>query len=294
MNLRRHLATAIAIAVAGPGLVLASTLGPLAAPGRAQETARSNVHAHYQGLLRQGIYAAERGDATAAVRHLRLACFGMLDSPAPLADCLARLALAQSSRDDVEGFEQTFRRILEVEERFEAFTSGSLAPELVGQLSAVVAERIPPETLAETGGSFLLGPRLSAEDLEQLRMAREALASARTRGELTGVYEDTAQVADDHPEHGEAQHLAATLAYRTSRWGDAVRYFRRGGDPGPEQPELLFYLAVALYETGDAPAAADALERSLPRLARTPFVEQYRQKIEDARTVTVPPGMGTP
>lgn len=285
MSLRRPLAAALAAC---------ALLVVVPSPGLAQDSAPSEVHPHYQGLLRQGIYALERDDATAAVRHLRLACFGMLDAPRPLADCLARLALAQSSRDDVEGFEQTFRRILEIEDRFEAFSSGALAPELMAQLAEQVAQRIPPETLEETGGSFLLGPRLSGQDREQLRLAREALASARTRGELAGVYEETAQVAEDHPEHPEAQHLAATLAYRISRWGDAVRYFRRGGDPGDDQPELLFYQAVALYETGDPSAAADALERSLPRLSRTPFVEQYRQKIEGAEAGTTPPGMGTP
>lgn len=273
---------------------VAALLALLAAglPGAAQEVVPSEVHPHYQGLLRQGLYSLERGDAAAAARHLRLACFGMLDAPEPLADCLARLALAQSTQDDVEAFEQTFRRLIELEERFGVVSDGALSPVLSGQLAEQVALRISEEVLTETGGAFLLAAPDAVEP--QLRRAREALASARNRSELVGVYEETAEVADDHPDHREAQHLAATLAYRISRWDEAVRYFRRGGDPSEEEPELLFYQAVALYETGDTRAAADALERSLPRLSRTPFVQQYQQKIQDAGEAAETSGTGTP
>jgi uncharacterized protein HemY len=85
-------------------------------------------------------------------------------------------------------------------------------------------------------------------------------------------------VADAHPEARDAQLAAGEAAYRTSRWREAAGYLRRG-EPAEDRPEILFYLAVALYESGDAPGAATALRRSLPRLQRTPYVEAYARRI---------------
>ncbi len=87
-------------------------------------------------------------------------------------------------------------------------------------------------------------------------------------------------MADAHPDLKEAQHLAAEGAYRISRWSDATTYFQRGGDPGENEPERLFYLAVSLYEQGDAAGAAAALKRALPNLKRTAYVDSYVQKIQ--------------
>jgi hypothetical protein len=44
-------------------------------------------------------------------------------------------------------------------------------------------------------------------------------------------------------------------------------------------PPLLFYYAVALYESGLTTEAAAALEHALPGLERTPLVEAYSQRI---------------
>ena len=81
------------------------------------------------------------------------------------------------------------------------------------------------------------------------------------------------------PASAEAQHLAGEIAYRGAKWADAVTYFRRGGDPGVEQPLRLFYLAVALYENGDRENAATTLKRCLGKIRNTDYVEQYRRKI---------------
>ena len=72
---------------------------------------------------------------------------------------------------------------------------------------------------------------------------------------------------------------AAVIAYQGSRWADSVEMFRAAGEPDLMQPELLFYYAVALYETGDLAAASATLERCLPALERDPFVELYISRI---------------
>lgn len=118
---------------------------------------------------------------------------------------------------------------------------------------------------------------LTAAESGKLEQARKLLAEARRRADLDEPFRLAQEVADLRPGHRESQFLAASIAYRSSRWEEAVRYFRQGGEP--ETAELQFYFAVALYETGDRAAAAEVLRRSLPGLERTPFVEGYREKI---------------
>ncbi|HEX2164901.1 MAG TPA: hypothetical protein VHM02_13220, partial [Thermoanaerobaculia bacterium] len=115
---------------------------------------------------------------------------------------------------------------------------------------------------------------LPADDRRRLDQARELMAAARRAADLDEPLTLARSVADAHPRSAEAQHLAAEIAYRASRWPLAVAYFRRGGEP-VESPERMFYLAVALWEAGDRGEAARVLEATLPRLARTPFVDRY-------------------
>ena len=291
----------------------------------------------YQGLLRDGQQALDRKDYTNAARQLRLACFGMLDEPRALADCLSRLALAQDGAGDVEGIRETFRRLAEVEDRFKGYSQGEIPPELRTALETRLAARIPAATLAgapafrstqvkkppapagkgappaaspiaalppspdsapgnapgapagktapppsspaPAPAAGTAGKPLTDAERKKLDQARQLLAAPRPSKELREAFELARAVADAHPDSKEAQHLAGEGAYRISRWSDAATYFRRGGDPGDGEPERLFYLAVSLYESGDATAAAAALKRSLPNLKRTPYVEGYMRKI---------------
>ena len=126
------------------------------------------------------------------------------------------------------------------------------------------------------------GP-LSAAERADLDRAQE-LAKA---GNLDGAFALARKVADARPDLAEPQFLAAELAYRTTRWNEAVAYFRRAGDPGDGQPLLIFYSAVALFETGDRAGAATALRRCLPNIRHTPYVEDIARKVlGDAAPVT--------
>ncbi|HEY3570469.1 MAG TPA: hypothetical protein VGP73_21240 [Thermoanaerobaculia bacterium] len=296
----------------------------------------------YQGLLRDGQQALDRKEYGTAARHLRLACFGMLEDPKPLADCLCRLVLAQDGANDIEGVRETFRRLTEVEDRYKGYSQGEIPPELRAAVEAKLAARIPATTLASapafratqgkktaapagpaprpapepartapatkpaspiaaqpqapepapagpakapatssptTAASAAAEKPLTDAERRKLDQARQLLAEQRPSKELRQAFELARSVADAHPGSKEAQHLAAEGAYRISRWSDATTYFRRGGDPGDGEPERLFYMAVSLYESGDAPGAAAALKRALPNLKRTAYVETYIKKI---------------
>lgn len=300
-----------------------------------ESPAGAAIDPFYQGLLRDGTYAYDRKDFATAARDLRLACFGMLDEPKLLADCLARLALAQDRAEDLEGFRESFRRLVEIEERFAAYSQGDLTPELKAALGPRLAARIPAATLqgvpafrglatpkvetpAQAGktrrgkedpspaapasvpvqapaqaalppAATVLGSALdpapatsqapTPEERGKMEQARKLLTEQVSVRELRPAFQMAREVADAKPALREAQHLAAEAAYRLSRWDDAATYFRRGGDPGEDQPELLFYLAVSLFESGDAGGAVAALKRSLPNLRQTDYVKDYQKKI---------------
>ena len=325
---RRLLAPAAALSTALAALI--ALLG--AVPLRAADP-------FYSALLRDGIHDFDSGNYDAAVRHLRLACFGMLDEPEPLVECLARLALAEDKAGAPEGFRESFRRIVEAEERFNAYSRAQLPALLKTSFEQRAAVLIPASTLsavpafqalvrkpgsgkpeadkpaiAAAAAGTKLGTRpetrpemkpvpaptkpagaavptpaqaapapapkpLSDAERQKMAEARRLLGSEGKITELRQAFETARQVADAHPESTEAQHLAAESAYRISRWNDSASYFKRGGEPAADQPELLFYMAVSLYESGDRPAAATVLRRCLPNLQRTSYVEGYARKI---------------
>jgi tetratricopeptide (TPR) repeat protein len=283
----------------------------------------------YLDLLRDGIHAFDRGEHAAAARHFRLACFGMLDEPKLLGECLARLALAQDKGGDVAGFRETFGRLVEIEERFQGYSQSSLPPEVRTALEQRMAAHIPAPTLAASPqtlrGSAARKPEaqanrtpatkpqsdkpqpiersttpaparpvveqpappppapaakaLTSAERQKQEKARQLLAETGNVRQLREAFQLAREVADAHAESREAQQLAGEAAYRISRWSDAAEYLGRAGGPGEDQPELLFYLAVALYESGDRQMAADPLRRALPNLQRTPYVDGYAKKI---------------
>jgi tetratricopeptide (TPR) repeat protein len=112
--------------------------------------------------------------------------------------------------------------------------------------------------------------------------ATRTLASARTSNEITRAYALTSKLALDYPTHPQSNLLAAQGAYRAAQWDKAVAFFKASGGPTDTDPLLLFYYAVSLYETGNPRQAATLLDRALPRIRRTPFVDSYVARINTA------------
>ena len=125
------------------------------------------------------------------------------------------------------------------------------------------------------------GPRpLSDEEKGKLAMVRKLLGEPGSKSkELQQAFQIAQEAAAAHPESAEAQRLAGEAAYRISRWSDAAAYLQKGGGLPDSEPELIFYLAVSLFESGNSQGAAAALRRALPNLQRTPFIDAYARKI---------------
>jgi len=128
------------------------------------------------------------------------------------------------------------------------------------------------------------GGALAPADETTLARAQSMLSRARTPAEIEEAYGLADRLAARYPDHQRVQHTAAEIAYRASRWSDAVSHFRRGGDPGEAQPLLLFYYAVSLWESGARSEAAAVMRRCDGKVRPTPFVQAYRDKILGATT----------
>jgi hypothetical protein len=102
----------------------------------------------YDSLLRKGVEAFNRHDYKTATKALRLACFGMLDEPEALANCLVDLGLAQAAVGDKDGFADTFHRLAEVEERFSAYASAQIPVGAREEYERLLLATVPKATLA--------------------------------------------------------------------------------------------------------------------------------------------------
>lgn len=150
--------------------------GVLAAGATPPADGDGPVDPFYSSLLRAGIQHFDAGDYPNASYEIRLACFGMLDDPARLAECLGRLGLAQDAAKDDAGFGDTFRRVVDLEMRFGAWTSTDIPAEIRSRFEDLVQERIPEATLQLTPGfSELLTGKLRNE------LANLSTADRRTR-----------------------------------------------------------------------------------------------------------------
>ena len=129
-------------------------------------------------LLRDGKSEMLRGDALAAKKSFRLACFGFLEQPVILAEGLVRLGLAQAALADREAFVATFSRLAEVEERFAAYAPAALSADERRGFEDKAREWIAPEALRSLP-SF--APLLARKTAARPREALAARAPARAR-----------------------------------------------------------------------------------------------------------------
>ena len=151
---------AAAMLTAPTGIAGVAGIAVLAAPTAANAAADP----FYLDLMRDGMQAYDRGDYVTAAKQLRLACFGVLDEPERLAACLTRLGLAQAAAGNADGFRETFRRIVEVEGRFGAYTKADLPPEVRTAFEQRALAAVPASTLdAIPAWKGLLSRKLEAQ-----------------------------------------------------------------------------------------------------------------------------------
>lgn len=233
----------------------------------------------------RGLAHAGAGDCSAAVVDLQRCDRTTLDASIAWThlDCLvtdARWVESAAFLDALAPALKSEKRMRKLERKVERNR-----PEVPPATAALPAPEAGPQPMpgeAPSGdppAAASAAPSLPAADAARLTQARQQLGQARTVNDLAEASALAMDVADRHPQAREAQLLAAEIAYRSSRWSEAASYFRRANVSSSERPELLFYFAVALWESGEPAAAAATLEPALQRLRRTEFVNGYIAKI---------------
>jgi thioredoxin-like negative regulator of GroEL len=154
--------------------------------------------------------------------------------------------------------------------------AGANQSENDGPLATDPQESLPPpaEDRVATGQKSL--EPMSHNTLQnELQEARTFLVG----GSIGEAYRRARKLADSYPSWRDAQLFAAETSVRLSRWETAAQYFDRAGEIPESRPDLQFLLAVTLYETEQFEAATEALSACLSTVERTPFVNEYAQKI---------------
>jgi hypothetical protein len=82
-----------------------------------------------------------------ATEALRIACFGLLDTPKSLTPCLAMLSLAQNGLGRTADVDTTLARIVEVESRFAVYDPSALDPDLRPKFESLIGQRVARSTL---------------------------------------------------------------------------------------------------------------------------------------------------
>jgi hypothetical protein len=221
------------------------------------------------GLCLRGLARAGTADCAGAAADLAACDQSRTEVAVAIThlDCLAALARWAELLDTAAALPPALRANRQLAKLERRAAKSAPAPAAAGEPAAEAPDPAVPAP----------EPEMSAEDAARLDSARAQLAAARNTDDLAATWTVARDLADRHPASTAAQHLAAEIAYRSSRWTEAVHYYRRGGEP--VRPERRFYYAVALFESGEAAAAAEVLTRALPGLRRTPFVQSYTERI---------------
>jgi hypothetical protein len=95
----------------------------------------------YARRLELGKQAFAAGKPADAAEELRVACFGMVDAPAALTECVARLVLAQEGAGRTADANATMDRFLKLEKRFGLFAGTALEPPLKAGFRDLVKKR---------------------------------------------------------------------------------------------------------------------------------------------------------
>lgn len=267
----------------------------------------------YERLLNRGASYVLSGNNAAAARDLRIAAFGYVGSLPEyerahvyLAIASARMTREGDARDSIErvlaaeAIEPHFYALqlpAPIVTEFNSVAQKVLAPEQLARLRAAAATPVapapapspvpappaqepPPAPVKTTPAVPATAPSVPVKkdfagqliDAEQAIAAND-LASART------IFRTLVSGKLDH-----AQALrVAEGAYRARDFESVVKAMKTAGRLKKREEHYRYYLAVALFETGDVKRARKELAAALPHVEMTEDVARNRARIEAAK-----------
>ena len=268
----------------------------------------------YLRQLREGSDDFNRQDYPSAVRHLRLACFGLLDEPLVLADGLTRLALAQGASNDLESVRATFQRIVEIEERFGAYSRADIPAGMRKAAEDLFVLAVPEVTLRTSPAFARLVPspqqRVAAMPPKQRRAELDRLIRQEpteaawpvmlaelelAEGSTKRAFEAAEQALELAPDNASALRVHGLAAAGERRWSAAQADLAKLGTATSDAAVAAALLA-ALVELGRSAEAVELYAQLPESIRRQPGVvavaESFKQGTGAPSGTAVPGSSG--
>lgn len=235
-----------------------------------------------------------------AAESLRIACFGLLDTPKVLTPCLAMLSLAQNGLGRTADVDTTLGRIVEVETRFAVYDPSALDPELRTKFESLIVQRVAKSTLLGIPTLARIGspepakrpaaapspdPRAPtpaptrpvghAAALDSVEYAKRLLADGKPAEAMPLLV----NAVNRDPGKRDLRLLLLQASVLASDWQTAIAQLPMAQPFADSEPVAMFYAAVALFENGREAEARELMARAAPRLAPSPYVDAYAKKI---------------
>lgn len=251
----------------------------------------------YLDLFDRGMAHFGAGEFASAAKELRLAAFGMVDTPESFETAHIHAALAATKASEDAEARTSVQRVYAAE-RIQRVYTGLKLPEHVRKDFEALAKTTltsneyaylmsnapaPPRAMPQVVTRAIPGaarPEAPPETSTGTFADADKAIAAADLGKARQIYTtmlDTPQIA-----HGDLLKIGEGL-YRVRDFGGASRAFARAGTFEKGEEADRYYYAVALYETGQRDAAKRELAAALPHIELTPDVAQYRAKIQDAK-----------
>jgi tetratricopeptide (TPR) repeat protein len=234
----------------------------------------------YLSRLTAGKEAYRAGRFQDAVDEFRIGCFGLLERPPALAECTARLALAQKGAGRITGVDETLRRLGEIESRFGVWKQVDLEAPLRGDFEKLVGEKKGLDVLAMTLAmkpvpSPLATPVPIRANVPTAADVRALLQEKSYDKALTA----SLAILDREPSNREVRKLVLESAVLGKSFELGAKQVSELEPFGDGDETTMFYASVSLFETGSVEKARRLLEKSIPKVVSNPYVEYYKKRI---------------
>ena len=249
--------------------------------------AKGAIDPFYLGLLEEGKSKLQGQDWIHATETLRIACFGMLEEPEFLVECLVWLSVAERESNEEEAYLKTFGRILRLEGQFSAYSKAPLADSLRQNFQKTALRRVPRAVLdsSPSFSSWIPVPPAQPEETAQgekpmkvsaeRRMLRRRIKKEPENPNLV-IRLARLEIENGHEDRGETLLgdllvvmpseegfcLRGSLYVRSKRWKQAADDLERCSAV-TEDPSLTMAMVEAKMEVGEL-AVAEAMAMLLP------------------------------
>ena len=276
------------------------------------------IHPFYLERLVAGEKALRAHDGVEAANQLRIAAFGLVDDPTRRSEALVWLTLAVNGLGRTTDTQEVLDRFVLLQRVSGGYERSRMPDDIRLPFEDLLIAHAGRTTLAAIPSLAAIGapPPKPTTTTPRAALSTEAAPAAPQPLPTATVTAPAPQPAKPRGPDAAAVHAQATTLLRggrttdaipllesalaadpaqrrlrllllealclSSRWTAAAEEVRKLSPIDDSEPVALFYAAAALYETGRAAEARPLLDRALPRIARTPMVERYRERIVNA------------